>query len=409
MWNYFPTVDYRDRLMDVLLRHPGAAWPADRNERYPPFACGHLEPNRIGVVMLIPGSEAATFVHRAHHEDQHAIASARPGLIRGVLDREAHEAQVLEPPEAVPLQARWRRVHEAQNPQARGVGAPSTASRQARAAQDSGNDVGLRCLFPRPGLKRTVRFGEFKSQLAPQLAHPERLRDTHRLPCRVQIYQLSRAQTLSSVAQRLLGDSADACELLPLTEAVARRLQLPPALQDARHQQIEPGDDPQMLAAGTRLVRLRVLRDHTRDAPGASRIPVSPVSGPVQARERAAGASTGRDQRAIPERYLKPWDFRRSREEALFDMAVERSSARGLAAFVRRVVHASARRRDFRRWHALLEGNALDEQLWGVRPPAGCLSDSSIREWARKTLTSAGYDAERMLWEWELYWRRKGV
>jgi hypothetical protein len=40
-----------------------------------------------------------------------------------------------------------------------------------------------RKLFLDPGQPRVIRLGDFKSMLVPQLAHPERVRDTHRLPC----------------------------------------------------------------------------------------------------------------------------------------------------------------------------------------------------------------------------------
>jgi len=57
----------------------------------------------------------------------------------------------------------------------------------------------------------------------------------------------------------------------------------------------------------------------------------------------------------------------------------------------------------------LLGAKDLEEQLWAVRPPHGSVRDPSVREWARQTLDSAGYDSRVMLREWEIFWRRKGV
>jgi hypothetical protein len=90
-------------------------------------------------------------------------------------------------------------------------------------------------------------------------------------------------------------------------------------------------------------------------------------------------------------------------------MAINASAARGIAARVRGLVRAFAKRNEYHRWRALLEGKDADEQLWGVRPPSGRLADAAVRGWASRTLSLAGYDAGRMLREWELYWRRKGV
>jgi hypothetical protein len=57
----------------------------------------------------------------------------------------------------------------------------------------------------------------------------------------------------------------------------------------------------------------------------------------------------------------------------------------------------------------LLSGKSADEQLWAVRPPKGGVFHSAIRDWAYKTLETAGYDPRTMLLEWEIFWRRKGL
>jgi len=65
-------------------------------------------------------------------------------------------------------------------------------------------------------------------------------------------------------------------------------------------------------------------------------------------------------------------------------------------------------RNEFRKWRALLAGKSTDEQLWAVHPPAGTLGDSAVREWAQQTLERGGYDAQKMIGEWEIFWRRRG-
>ena len=60
-----------------------------------------------------------------------------------------------------------------------------------------------------------------------------------------------------------------------------------------------------------------------------------------------------------------------------------------------------------RKWQALLRGRSLDDQLWAVRPPRAGLSNPVIRDWAGRMLEAAGYDPATMLFEWEVYWRRK--
>jgi hypothetical protein len=62
-----------------------------------------------------------------------------------------------------------------------------------------------------------------------------------------------------------------------------------------------------------------------------------------------------------------------------------------------------------RTWQVLLSDKNLDEPLWAVRPPESASSHPFIREWATRTLELAGYDPRLMVYEWEIYWRRKGV
>jgi hypothetical protein len=134
------------------------------------------------------------------------------------------------------------------------------------------------------------------------------------------------------------------------------------------------------------------------DRPPADR-PVVPPPPPPQS---AAAAKT-----AIPERFVRPWELRISRDEALYDLNAEAARAGSLRAAVGRVLSPS-RRREFRKWRAILAGKSADEQLWTVRPPRGSLRHPEVQAWLRQTLSGAGYDAERMALEWEIFWRRKG-
>ena len=112
---------------------------------------------------------------------------------------------------------------------------------------------------------------------------------------------------------------------------------------------------------------------------------------------------------SIPEAYLQPWDFKFSRDEALYELNRE-VSAHGLLRSLRRSLKRWVTgRTEFRRWETLLSGKVPEEQLWTVRPPQHWLTHPAIRDWARRTLEWAGYDAAAMLPEWEIFWRRKGL
>lgn len=127
----------------------------------------------------------------------------------------------------------------------------------------------------------------------------------------------------------------------------------------------------------------------------------------------AASSRNGGMKTAIPEQWIKPWEFQISREEALYDMRAAASSRGGLLALIRGLTnwfgHRTAWGKALRKWQALLAGKSLDEQLWAVRPPRGMIARLAVRDWALRTLGRAGYDPRVMLVEWEIYWRRKGL
>ena len=157
---------------------------------------------------------------------------------------------------------------------------------------------------------------------------------------------------------------------------------------------------------------------------GIQREPLQPEDGApnfqrqpsLSTNSAAGGAASSRNgglKTAIPEQWIKPWEFQISREEALYDMREDASSRGGLLALIRGLTnwfgHRTAWREAWRKWQSLLAGKSLDEQLWAVRPPRGMIARPAVRDWALRTLGRAGYDTRVMLVEWEIYWRRKGL
>ena len=271
---------------------------------------------------------------------------------------------------------------------------------------------GHRKLLPEPGSRCLVRFGDFKPALASQLAHPERLRDSHRLPCCVQVYEVTETQRLETLAAVALGDAARAAQFQPWTHEAATTLGLNARLPARPQPQYSPQETGTLLP-GDRIFRLQLEGDPTADeamqahvGPSAHSVPQTAPS-PAGVVNNAAVAPEAR--KFIPERYLKPWEFKLSREEAAYDLRFEAANRGLFKALFRRLKSWLGGRNDFRRWQAFLWGKSPEEQLWGVRPPEGRLSDPAIRNWVQRTLELAGCDSASMLPEWEIFWRRKGV
>jgi hypothetical protein len=272
-----------------------------------------------------------------------------------------------------------------------------------------------RKLLPDPGQWRVLRWGDFKGILAPQVAHPERLRDTHQLPCYVQVYEAVTPQRLESLAAMALGDPRGVSQLHPLTDAMAGKLELTALPQ--RRPQVPPHirRESGLAFPHDRVFRLQLAHDPTMgDGPQDSRRPQAAPE-PHEPRTPAAdpGAAPAVDcpgpKAAVPERFLKPWEFRLGREEVLYDMHITATRSGVLTSLLRRLKGRAGGRREFRKWQILLCGKSLEEQLWAVRPPKGGLSHPGVREWAQKTLELAGYNPHAMLLEWEIFWRRKGL
>jgi hypothetical protein len=256
----------------------------------------------------------------------------------------------------------------------------------------------IRRLLAGPGARRIVCFGDYKQMLAPQLAHPERLRDAHRLPCHVQVYELTAPQKFDAVSVAIFGNAARSGRLQPLTHEVVMHLQLGPLLP-APLRILHPGQrESGVVLPGERLFCLQLAGDPTAEE--NSEPPATATHEP----KSQPGLKT-----SIPERFLKPWEFQISQEEALYDLSCASTFWGALGDRLGRLVHRFAFRREFRKWQVLLSGKSPDEQLWSVRPPRGGLTHCFILAWAQNALQLGGYDVRNMLTEWHIFWRRKGV
>jgi hypothetical protein len=102
---------------------------------------------------------------------------------------------------------------KSQTPARENRSGPESASTETRetgaTAQPAAAPTGTPCraLFAEPGQWRVLNFGDVRTLVGPQLQHPERLRETHRLPCHVQVYESSTSQAIASLAAVLLGDA----------------------------------------------------------------------------------------------------------------------------------------------------------------------------------------------------------
>jgi hypothetical protein len=275
---------------------------------------------------------------------------------------------------------------------------PVPADVEPAEKSDKPGSATFRALFPEPGERRMIAWGEFKDVLESQISHPERLRGSHQLPCDVQIYEVIVPQTLEALATAALGIASTASQLRPLTAELARKLGV------AAPGRKVPASRPGLLGRGERYYRLNLASDPTACAQrpaGGPTAPSLPLSAEIP-RDPAMGKN------AIPERFLKPWELRFTRDEVLYDMNVVAAFQGRIGAMIRRLARWPRWRSALRKWQVLLSGKSFDEQLWAVRPPDGGLTHHAVRQWATRTLELAGYQPRTMLLEWEIFWRRKG-
>jgi hypothetical protein len=283
----------------------------------------------------------------------------------------------------------------------------------AQPATEKPKSAPYRKLFPDPGQKRVIRLGDFKSMLVPQLAHPERLRDTHRLACYLQVYELTTIQRLESLAALVLGDARQVSQLLPMTQPVTQQLGLTSLLRIRPRPRGNFPREAGLLLPYERVFRLRLAQDPTADdAALAEPQPATnlPAKEPFTSDGQRPASVPGRGPKnVIPERYIKPWEFKLTRDEALYDMNVTATFAGRITSLSKWLKGWIKGRGALKKWQFLLNGKSADEQLWAIPLPKGGGSHPSIRDWARKTLETAGYDPRTMLLEWEIFWRRKGL
>lgn len=265
-------------------------------------------------------------------------------------------------------------------------------------------------LFHPQEIKRIVRFGEVKGLLLSQVMEPNRLRDEHRLLCKVETFEVSRSQSMESFASALLSETGIAGQLQLLTEAMMHKLQLTEVLPGRGRPRQAGTRQPGMLLPGDRVFRLILVNDPTGNRRPVHSNKLHKADGserPMDSFNQNCGPLNESTtlQTSIPQRFLKPWEFQLSREEALYDMRIQSQNH----SFFDRFRGWKRNGEELKKWQALLIGKELDEQLWGVRPPTKAFQQSEVREWAQRALQQAGYDVGVMLPEWEVYWRRKGL
>jgi hypothetical protein len=275
---------------------------------------------------------------------------------------------------------------------------PKVSAEDRPAPTRQGGRLACRRVFPEPGHECLVSWEHIGGLLAGQLAHPERLHQSHRLRCHAQVYEATAPHRIEELAAAMLGDPAFVAELHPLTDVLAARLGLALMLP-SRPAHSPRRREPGVVLAGDRLVRVCAADDPTADGPPPRAMP--------RATELRDALTRGAGQRrTIPEHYLRPWELRRSRQEVVYDMHVLAHSS-WLRRLLRRLRGPRLRRAELLRWEVMLSGKPIEEQLWSVRPPLADLSHPRVRKWAQEALGAAGYDAGAMVAEWEIYWRRK--
>jgi hypothetical protein len=233
-------------------------------------------------------------------------------------------------------------------------------------------------LTPVEGLDLALPFGEVCDLLIRQIEAPQRLQPRHRLPCKADVFATRGdapwATVLEAIRTALEGEGSVA----PLTPGLAGRLGL-----------------EAFLTAPRPVVSLLVTEDPTASHGGP---PPFAAPRPI----RASGD-------VVPARFNHEWEFVISRKDAKAAGRAARRRSRSWWGRLWSRLTSSRLEPERERWRRQVAGQSLEEQLWGVRPTRRLLLDAATRRWVRGALEFAGYDPQRMLHEWEIYWRRKGV
>jgi hypothetical protein len=346
-----------------------------------------------------------------HIRPVHQLASGRAGELIEMIPAERNNLRVISPPTGV-VDATDRSIttHEKQEPTAGTRDPLPKKFVPIRKSETGADNPGHRKLFTDPGQWRVVTWGEFKEILSTQLAHPDRLRDSYRLPCYVQVVETYREVTIEELANEFSGSDGRPKPLYFLTEELAAKLELTSLLPPLPVGTSTAHRGPNVLLAHQRVFRLLVANDPTVDVGNFKKRSTgsAPVTEQTDSQTKAEQSSpTAVLKTSIPTSYVKEWEFKISREEALYDIS-SGSVFNAILRLVRRL-RVFKQHGEFRKWQVLLTGKNSDEQLWRVRPPTNMLGDPFLRDWVKKTLELAGYDSERMLGEWEIFWRRKGL
>jgi hypothetical protein len=233
-------------------------------------------------------------------------------------------------------------------------------------------------LTPVDGVDLVLPFGEVCGLLAQQITAPERLQPRHRLPCKADVFATSGDAPWAAVVQAVHGDTEDVAAVARLTPGLADRLGLEAYLAS-------PGPVVSLLVTEDPTARLGM--------PMAAQPPAQPATGPNR----------------IPSHYRNECDFLRSRKEAKAAVRTARRRSRSWVGRVWAWLSKSRLQKDRETWRRRIAGRPLDQQLWGVRPTGRLLVDASTRRWVKRALAIGGYEVDRMLREWEIHWRRKGV
>jgi hypothetical protein len=253
----------------------------------------------------------------------------------------------------------------------------------------------VQMLFASPGLWRVVPFGEFRPMLAPQLAHPERLRESHQLPCYLQVHEACADMPAQQFVQAVPAATPNPELLQPWSESWAVRLQV--SLPAARIPRRDGPEIPGVIRAGSRYFRLQVASDPTVDAAVADRPAVDvPAQAPMSEGKTTPSSTTAASSQ-----------FRVSRDEAVYDLQLAAAREGALRRLSLKLM-PPVKRADLRKWHALLAGKSPEQQLWQVNPPRNGLRDPRVRKWIGEAIRLAG-DPRATLDEWEIYWRRRGL
>jgi hypothetical protein len=253
-----------------------------------------------------------------------------------------------------------------------------------------------RRLMPEPGIWKVVRYADFVDILSPQLQNPGRLQPGHQLACYVQVYELHAPCGLTALEDKATAELGKIGKIKLLSFDLCRQFSFnlprqPLALTDTRG-----NNSTGLLPAGARFITLRAAVD-----------PTTEQSQRTDARTELQQSHAKPQKLIVPTQTAKPWEICISRDEALYDLIAATSASWFRKLFWR--LSSRVASREIRKWQALLVGKSVEQQLWQVRPPKGALNCKRVRQWLTQTLQLGGFDVPRMSWEWELFWRQRGL